>query len=455
MHAPDEALALPPASRPTTPTGHFTLTPLSLTLFQQPSARPLLRVTFWGATSPLYLQLGHSQRIPIIASLSKFKVYLIDARVTQLEVVDSRNLKAIGHAGLNWQLYLRPLDDQQLYGPQGKTAGEGSRNQYFLPFLDPTIEASLPIFKIGSHLRTKEKIGELSLSWEAQIYETVPDPEPEHRDSNLPSQVNLDGQRQQYNIRVSEVGSRGPSPMSPMSPSNVAKPASICNIDCGPEESLRELDRWKATKGSMRLEQNYPRPLASIHSTLRDFRVPRPPQDRPEQRQEQALWTQPATNLDVELMRIRMEMAEYPPPLPSEGDERMVRIAHLEVLSRLLSCKELRHLDVATDHNGQRSKCRLFPAEVSPARAVFGACLGANAGAEVSFLAVFKKAKDSATKGRMRISKVSETAEINLFTQDGLLCATLKVSVSAAMGQEETKSQQLQEPIPRQTPIKE
>ena len=109
--------SLPPTKNNEQPQsyGYLTITPLSLVFFKNTSSTHILKIHFWGASQPSYLELQQAQRFPIVASLLKFKLYLLDAKASQIEVVDGRNNATIGFAALKWPLYMRSVDDKQLY----------------------------------------------------------------------------------------------------------------------------------------------------------------------------------------------------------------------------------------------------------------------------------------------------------------------------------------------------
>ena len=106
--------SLPPGQQYHSPKGHLTITTIALTFFQQSHQQPLIKVIFWG-THPVLAPIHSPLVFPVISGPLKFKLYLVESRTTQIEVVDSRNGKSIGCAFLNWELYLRSMDDQQLY----------------------------------------------------------------------------------------------------------------------------------------------------------------------------------------------------------------------------------------------------------------------------------------------------------------------------------------------------
>ena len=42
---------------------------------------------------------------------------MIDSQNTQIEVVDGRNNAIVGFSALNWPMFMRSIDDKQLYDP--------------------------------------------------------------------------------------------------------------------------------------------------------------------------------------------------------------------------------------------------------------------------------------------------------------------------------------------------
>jgi hypothetical protein len=44
-----------------------------------------------------------------------FKQYLLDSIALPFEVVDTRNYQIVATSTLNWQRYMRPMHDQQVY----------------------------------------------------------------------------------------------------------------------------------------------------------------------------------------------------------------------------------------------------------------------------------------------------------------------------------------------------
>lgn len=108
-----EIPSLPPGQHHRTPKGQLILKPTALTFFNEQKQNYLLKVTFWGA-SCAFTSMQTPIAFPVVAYPLKFKLYLLESKSLQVEVVDSRNGKSIGCAFLNWSLYLRSMDDQQL-----------------------------------------------------------------------------------------------------------------------------------------------------------------------------------------------------------------------------------------------------------------------------------------------------------------------------------------------------
>ena len=74
-----------------------------------------MKIYFWGIDVPHYIYLDNILHFDIVAPNTAFKQYLIDTRITKIEVVDSRNYKCIATTYINWHSILRSINDQTSY----------------------------------------------------------------------------------------------------------------------------------------------------------------------------------------------------------------------------------------------------------------------------------------------------------------------------------------------------
>lgn len=166
---------IPPSSNTGPKMGHLTISIDSLTFFSSSKPSCIAKLQFWGSANPIYIPIQSSETFTVIASLVKFKHYLVDSKATQIEIVDSRNYKPIAFAYLNWLTHLRPMEDKQVY--VDKQDGYGRENngtrKYFLPFYDEQVKEILPVYHYTAqnNPRKEEKLGELMVTFECRIYE--------------------------------------------------------------------------------------------------------------------------------------------------------------------------------------------------------------------------------------------------------------------------------------------
>ena len=159
---------IPPSNHTGPKMGHLTLTIDNLTFF---SSKPncIARIQFWGSANPIYIPIQSSETFTIIASLVRFKHYLVDSKATQIEIVDSRNYKPIAFAYLNWLAYLRPMENKQIYmdKQEGNSMDRNSGKAFYLPFYDEQIKETLPVYHYTaqSNPRKEEKLGELMITF--------------------------------------------------------------------------------------------------------------------------------------------------------------------------------------------------------------------------------------------------------------------------------------------------
>jgi len=86
----------------------------------------------------------------IVVPNTAFKQYLIDTRITKIEVVDSRNYKCIATTYINWLSILRTINDHTIYPMKTNGRdGEDNDNSYHLPFYDEEVELNLDLQKFN------------------------------------------------------------------------------------------------------------------------------------------------------------------------------------------------------------------------------------------------------------------------------------------------------------------
>lgn len=129
---------IPPSNNTGPKIGHLTISIDNLTFFSSSKPSCIAKIQFWGAANPIYIPIQSSETFTVIASLVKFKHYLIDSKATQIEIVDSRNYKPIAFAYLNWLTHLRPMEDKQIYvdNQDGNNRDKTSVRAFYLPFYD-------------------------------------------------------------------------------------------------------------------------------------------------------------------------------------------------------------------------------------------------------------------------------------------------------------------------------
>lgn len=191
---------------------------------------------------------------------------------------------------------------------------------YYLPFIDLEVEQTLAIHRFGSESRSRanQKIGQLKIRWESKIFD-IQTKENSLSPSRLPSQVRFQSSKMdEYNIRVSEVGKR-----------NNTNPISICNIDMV-EESLNQESERGTTSFNPTFNTIHPaRPKDSIFSSqigrreskqsrIQEYIPTNPRLVQPSHNKisiysnhSQKGRAKNSDNLDLELLRIRMDMEEY------------------------------------------------------------------------------------------------------------------------------------------------
>ena len=160
---------IPPSSNTGPKMGHLTLTIDNLTFFSSSKPSCIAKLQFWGSASSIYIPIHGSETFTVIASLVKFKHYLVDSKAAQIEIVDSRNYKPIAFAYLNWLTYLRPMEDKQVYvdKQEGNSRDKNGGRTFFLPFYDEQIKETLPVYHYTaqSNPRKEEKLGELMITF--------------------------------------------------------------------------------------------------------------------------------------------------------------------------------------------------------------------------------------------------------------------------------------------------
>ena len=109
--------ALPPKINTLKTYGYLDIIPTALIFANNFTQNVALKINFWGIITPFYFQIGSALHFDIVAPNSIFKQYLIDTRISTLEVVDTRNYKCIAVAFINWPSILRSISDQTLQLP--------------------------------------------------------------------------------------------------------------------------------------------------------------------------------------------------------------------------------------------------------------------------------------------------------------------------------------------------
>jgi hypothetical protein len=109
-----------------------------------------LKIHFWGLDVPQYLYIDKVLHFEIVVPILAFKQYLIDTRITKIEVVDSRNYKCIGTTYINWLSILRTINDQTVYKMKKNVRDEEyNDNSYYLPFYDEEVVLNLDLQKFN------------------------------------------------------------------------------------------------------------------------------------------------------------------------------------------------------------------------------------------------------------------------------------------------------------------
>ena len=109
--------ALPPKINTLKTYGYLDIIPTALIFANNFTQNVALKINFWGIITPFYFQIGSALHFDIVAPNSIFKQYLIDTRISTVEVVDTRNYKCIAVAFINWPSILRSISDQTLQLP--------------------------------------------------------------------------------------------------------------------------------------------------------------------------------------------------------------------------------------------------------------------------------------------------------------------------------------------------
>ena len=109
--------ALPPKINTLKTYGYLDIIPTALIFANNFTQNVALKINFWGIITPFYFQIGSALHFDIVAPNSIFKQYLIDTRISTLEVVDTRNYKCIAVSFINWPSILRSISDQTLQLP--------------------------------------------------------------------------------------------------------------------------------------------------------------------------------------------------------------------------------------------------------------------------------------------------------------------------------------------------
>jgi len=110
--------ALPPKLNSPHTYGYLNLTPTALTFTNNLTQNVTMKINFWGIAAPSYLQLNSPLHFDVVTPNLAFKQYLIDTRITSIEIVDSRNYKCIAAGFVNWLSILRSINDQTLIVPK-------------------------------------------------------------------------------------------------------------------------------------------------------------------------------------------------------------------------------------------------------------------------------------------------------------------------------------------------
>ena len=108
---------LPPKINTLKTYGYLDIIPTALIFANNFTQNVALKINFWGIITPFYFQIGSALHFDIVAANSIFKQYLIDTRISTVEVVDTRNYKCIAVAFINWPSILRSISDQTLQLP--------------------------------------------------------------------------------------------------------------------------------------------------------------------------------------------------------------------------------------------------------------------------------------------------------------------------------------------------
>lgn len=95
--------------------GNLEITPTALIFTNIPNENLALKIHFWGVDAPHYLYIDKIVHYEVVVPNTAFKQYLIDTRITKIEVVDSRNYKCIATTYINWLSILRTINDQTVY----------------------------------------------------------------------------------------------------------------------------------------------------------------------------------------------------------------------------------------------------------------------------------------------------------------------------------------------------
>lgn len=106
---------IPPTNTPQ-PINHgfININPTAVNLHKQIQQKVLLKLQFWGSSNFVYIPMLSEEQFIICANIIKFKEYLIDSKVTKIELVDNRNYKPVAVAFITWLSYLRSIEDKVL-----------------------------------------------------------------------------------------------------------------------------------------------------------------------------------------------------------------------------------------------------------------------------------------------------------------------------------------------------
>jgi hypothetical protein len=74
---------LPPSKNAGPKLGYLTMAIEGLSFFNNNKQNCIVKLQFWGSTHPIYIPLLSTETFTIVASLVKFKHYLIDSKATQ------------------------------------------------------------------------------------------------------------------------------------------------------------------------------------------------------------------------------------------------------------------------------------------------------------------------------------------------------------------------------------